>query len=195
MLGLCVDAVFQRELWSSESSDRWRSSMQTSRSRWGALSSGSCWCCCRLAAVIGREFDLRLLCASLGVEEVSLLDQVEAAMAASVLSESSEQIGRFRFAHTLAFRPDAAAGVDEVSWRGHPQDLETDVRSLHARVHRGPYRARPARRAYIPKPDGRQPPGAGAARPRGPGHRSRHRMASSCQTTIPPILLENTRSP
>jgi hypothetical protein len=58
----------------------------------------------RLAAVIGREFDLRLLCAALGIEEVSLLDRVEAAMAASLLSESSEQIGRFRFAHALINR-------------------------------------------------------------------------------------------
>src|SRR6516225_6382806 len=55
----------------------------------------------RLAAVIGREFDLRLLCAALGVEEVSLLDRVEAAMAASVLAESSDQVGRFRFVHAL----------------------------------------------------------------------------------------------
>jgi class 3 adenylate cyclase/tetratricopeptide (TPR) repeat protein len=55
----------------------------------------------RLAAVIGREFDLRLLSAVLAVEEAGLLDRVEAAMAASVLSESSEQVGRFRFVHAL----------------------------------------------------------------------------------------------
>jgi class 3 adenylate cyclase len=55
----------------------------------------------RLAAVIGREFDLRLLSAALAVEEASLLDRVEAAMAASVLYESSEQVGRFRFVHAL----------------------------------------------------------------------------------------------
>jgi DNA-binding SARP family transcriptional activator len=55
----------------------------------------------RIAAVIGREFDLRLVCAALDVEEVSLLDRMETAMDASVLSESSEQIGRFRFAHAL----------------------------------------------------------------------------------------------
>ena len=55
----------------------------------------------RIAAVIGREFDLRLLSAALAIEEAGLLDRVEGAMAASVLSESSEQVGRFRFVHAL----------------------------------------------------------------------------------------------
>ncbi|HEX4187004.1 MAG TPA: AAA family ATPase [Solirubrobacteraceae bacterium] len=55
----------------------------------------------RLAAVIGREFDLSLLSTALTVEEAGLLDRVEAAMAASVLAESSERVGRFRFAHAL----------------------------------------------------------------------------------------------
>jgi RNA-directed DNA polymerase len=55
-------------------------------------------------------------------------------------------------------RPDAAAGVDEVTWRDYGQDLERNLRDLHARVHGGAYRARPTRRAYIPKPDGRLRP-------------------------------------
>ena len=37
-------------------------------------------------------------------------------------------------------------------------DLEENLRDLHARVHRGSYRAKPSRRAYIPKPDGRLRP-------------------------------------
>ena len=57
-----------------------------------------------------------------------------------------------------AIRPGAAPGVDGVTWRDYGQDLEENLRGLHARVHRGAYRARPSRRTYIPKPDGRQRP-------------------------------------
>ena len=42
-------------------------------------------------------------------------------------------------------------------------DLERNLEDLHARVHRGAYRALPSRRVYIPKPDGRQRPLAVAA--------------------------------
>jgi class 3 adenylate cyclase len=55
----------------------------------------------RLAAVVGREFDLELLSAVVEMDEVRLLDDLEAAVAASVLAESSDHVGRFRFAHTL----------------------------------------------------------------------------------------------
>ena len=54
-----------------------------------------------LAAVIGRSFDLELLGATGGAEESELLDQLEAAVAASLLDESPEHVGRFRFAHAL----------------------------------------------------------------------------------------------
>ena len=57
-----------------------------------------------------------------------------------------------------AIRPGAAPGVDGVTWRDYGQDLEANLRDLHARVHRGAYRARPSRRAFIPKPDGRLRP-------------------------------------
>jgi class 3 adenylate cyclase/tetratricopeptide (TPR) repeat protein len=53
------------------------------------------------AAVIGRVFDLELLESMLDIEESQLLDHLEAAVAASLLAESSERVGRFRFAHAL----------------------------------------------------------------------------------------------
>jgi RNA-directed DNA polymerase len=57
-----------------------------------------------------------------------------------------------------ALKPKAAPGVDGVTWEDYEQDLEANLRDLHARVHRAGYRARPSRRVYIPKPDGRQRP-------------------------------------
>lgn len=57
-----------------------------------------------------------------------------------------------------ALSPKAAAGVDGVTWQSYGQDLEVNLRDLHARLHRGAYRARPSRRAYIPKADGRLRP-------------------------------------
>ena len=66
-------------------------------------------------------------------------------------------VDRLRAAY-WALKPKAAPGVDGVTWWDYGQDLEGNLRDLHARVHRGSYRARPSRRVYIPKPDGRQRP-------------------------------------
>jgi RNA-directed DNA polymerase len=62
-----------------------------------------------------------------------------------------------RSAYTWLKR-DAAAGVDGVTWDGYGKDLDRRLADLHARIHRGSYRAQPTRRQYIPKPDGRQRP-------------------------------------
>ncbi len=53
------------------------------------------------AAVIGRMFDLELLESVLEIDESTLLDHLEAAVAASLLAESAERLGQFRFAHAL----------------------------------------------------------------------------------------------
>jgi group II intron reverse transcriptase/maturase len=66
-------------------------------------------------------------------------------------------LDRLRAAY-WAIKPKAAAGVDGVTWGDYGLDLEDNLRDLHARVHRGSYRARPSRRAYIPKADGRLRP-------------------------------------
>jgi group II intron reverse transcriptase/maturase len=60
-------------------------------------------------------------------------------------------------------KQDAAPGIDGLTWRDYGQNLERNLENLHARVHRGAYRALPSRRTYIPKPDGRQRPLAIAA--------------------------------
>jgi len=57
-----------------------------------------------------------------------------------------------------ALKRSAAPGVDGVTWKDYEAALESNLRSLHDRVHRGAYRALPSRRKYIPKPDGRQRP-------------------------------------
>jgi RNA-directed DNA polymerase len=57
-----------------------------------------------------------------------------------------------------ALSPKAAPGVDGVTWEDYGQDLAGNLRDLHDRVHSGRYQARPSRRAYIPKADGRLRP-------------------------------------
>ena len=66
-------------------------------------------------------------------------------------------LARLRAAY-WAVRPQAAPGVDGVTWVDYGQDLENNLRGLLARVHSGAYRASPSRRVYIPKADGRQRP-------------------------------------
>jgi group II intron reverse transcriptase/maturase len=58
----------------------------------------------------------------------------------------------------FALKKDAAAGVDGETWRHYEQALETNLHNLSERVQRGAYRAKPVRRVYIPKADGRQRP-------------------------------------
>ena len=52
----------------------------------------------------------------------------------------------------------AAAGVDGMTWEEYGADLEGRLADLHGRIHRGAYRAKPSRRVWIPKADGRQRP-------------------------------------
>jgi len=58
----------------------------------------------------------------------------------------------------FGLKRDAAPGVDGQTWQSYGQDLEANLQDLSARLKRGAYRAKPTRRAYIPKADGRQRP-------------------------------------
>jgi RNA-directed DNA polymerase len=66
-------------------------------------------------------------------------------------------VDRLRAAYR-ALNPRAATGVDGVTWQEYGRDLEGNLKDLHARLHRGAYRAKPSRRVVIPKPDGRLRP-------------------------------------
>ncbi len=66
-------------------------------------------------------------------------------------------LDRLRAAY-WAISPKAAPGVDGVTWAAYGQDLEANLHDLHRGLHAGRYRARPSRRAYIPKSDGRLRP-------------------------------------
>ncbi len=66
-------------------------------------------------------------------------------------------IDRLREAY-LQLRKKAAPGVDGVMWDQYSARLEDNLHDLHKRLHRGAYRAKPSRRVFIPKADGRQRP-------------------------------------
>jgi len=66
-------------------------------------------------------------------------------------------LDRLRAAYR-AIRPAAAPGVDGVTWEAYGQDLEANLQDLHRRLHAGSYQAKPSRRSYIPKADGRLRP-------------------------------------
>src|ERR1700737_4808102 len=58
----------------------------------------------------------------------------------------------------LCLKKEAAPGVDGETWRHCGETLENTLQDLSHRLKRGAYRAKPVRRVYIPKADGRQRP-------------------------------------
>jgi group II intron reverse transcriptase/maturase len=66
-------------------------------------------------------------------------------------------VARLREAY-LGLKRNAAPGVDRVTWQSYGEELEANLQDLSERLRRGAYRAKPVKRAYISKPDGRQRP-------------------------------------
>jgi RNA-directed DNA polymerase len=73
----------------------------------------------------------------------------------SVLHHITPELLRASF---FALKKHAAPGIDGETWRDYAVELEQRIDDLHGRIHRGAYRAKPSKRMYIPKPDGRMRP-------------------------------------
>jgi len=58
----------------------------------------------------------------------------------------------------LGLKRNAAPGVDGETWQAYGEQLEANLADLSSRLRRGAYRAKPVRRVFIPKADGRQRP-------------------------------------
>jgi group II intron reverse transcriptase/maturase len=58
----------------------------------------------------------------------------------------------------LCLKREAAPGVDGETWRHYGEALEDNLQNLSHRLKQGAYRAKPVRRVYIPKADGRLRP-------------------------------------
>jgi group II intron reverse transcriptase/maturase len=52
----------------------------------------------------------------------------------------------------------AVPGIDGETWAEYAEDFETRIIDLHSRIHRGAYRAKPSKRTWIPKLDGKMRP-------------------------------------
>ena len=66
-------------------------------------------------------------------------------------------IDRLREAY-LSMNRRGAPGVDKETWQDYGENLEERLLDLSGRLQRGAYQAKPVRRVYIPKADGRQRP-------------------------------------
>ena len=52
----------------------------------------------------------------------------------------------------------AAPGIDGETWAQYAENFEVRITDLHTRIHRGTYRAKPSKRTWIPKLDGKLRP-------------------------------------
>jgi RNA-directed DNA polymerase len=95
----------------------------------------------------------------------------DASMGLAGIREAAKQDRNLRFTALLhhitpallvesfyALRKQAAPGVDGVTWTEYEGQVYGRVPELHREIHCGAYRAKPSRRVYIPKTDGKRRP-------------------------------------
>jgi group II intron reverse transcriptase/maturase len=94
---------------------------------------------------------------AIGLERVRLAAEQDRKQRFTALLHHIYDVDRLRRAYQ-EIRRDAAAGIDGETWRHYGERLEENLRDLSRRLARGAYRARPVRRVYIEKADGRKRP-------------------------------------
>ena len=93
----------------------------------------------------------------LGLERVRRAAAKDRTQRFTALLHPIYDIDRLRRAYYEVQR-DAAAGMDGETWKHYGEKLEEHLRDLSGRLARGAYRAKPVRRVYIEKADGRKRP-------------------------------------
>jgi RNA-directed DNA polymerase len=58
----------------------------------------------------------------------------------------------------FSLKRNSAPGLDGVTWQAYGENLIEKLTALHTQIHKGSYRAQPARRTMIPKSDGTERP-------------------------------------
>jgi group II intron reverse transcriptase/maturase len=93
----------------------------------------------------------------IGLERVRLAAEQDRKQRFTALLHHIYDVDRLRHAY-FEIQRNAAAGIDGETWRHYGERLEDNLRDLSGRLARGAYRARPVRRVYIEKADGRKRP-------------------------------------
>jgi hypothetical protein len=89
----------------------------------------------------------------LGVREATRKDKT--LKFTGLLHHLTPQLLRASF---FQLKKQAAPGVDEQTWHDYAEDIGRRIADLHGRIHRGAYQAKPSKRTYIPKLDGKMRP-------------------------------------
>jgi RNA-directed DNA polymerase len=92
-----------------------------------------------------------------GLERVRQVAERDKAVRFTTLLHHVYNIEQLRATY-YALKRDAAPGIDGETWRHYGEALEANLADLSGRLARGAYRAKPVKRAYIAKADGRQRP-------------------------------------
>jgi len=95
--------------------------------------------------------------ASSALERVRQAARRDRKMRFTALLHHVYNLDRLREAY-FSLKREAAPGVDGQTWRAYGEALGENLQDLSERLKRGAYRAKPVRRVYIPKADGRQRP-------------------------------------